>query len=504
MKKTSKKKANPSSGEDLSGAVRLISVPSIKSKLTPEGYGKGEKPLSLETPEGSPLERALEATTRRSVAAWVAAARVTAHDADALRAAAPTAKVSPRTRGAKKSAGDPVLERLREMPTPTPRASPLAPEYFETFEHKSIAENLQGILLGGNPFKGADTASHALLRIVAGADANRPAYAALSVQSLDAAWRVAYQQQLQDLTRNTRLVLPIPLGNGVSLSYGEVVALSGDFYGSLQDLLQQVTPAVAAEVHRVTPQSTGTNLLTLTRGLCDFLRLAYANAEHFTPHNWAKYCRAHAQALLLALDRRFDAALMANAFADHFLTDAFAAGHMRTPREPSDGATEGLHARVMHNEENTQGLWVRNGQGLVWHAFGDDKLGFNPVHLLQTAVALGHSIQRVLQAYRLEGAQAAQVRQLAEAALTTLPAETVDSTKLPPLPDALPAVLGACGEAKLQSMAELLPLPLSNSTDPRAPDPGVLCNYAPLYRRHERGKRSVTPHFASYFLRDRV
>jgi hypothetical protein len=57
----------------------------------------------------------------------------------------------------------------------------------------------------------------------------------------------------------------------------------------------------------------------------------------------------------------------------HFLTDAFASGHMRTPRKLL-GRDGSLLAGVMHDLENDLGLLVRNDLGQSWRAFGDSSL----------------------------------------------------------------------------------------------------------------------------------
>jgi len=72
-------------------------------------------------------------------------------------------------------------------------------------------------------------------------------------------------------------------------------------------------------------------------------------------------------------------AYVLNAFADHFLSDLFAAGHMRTPRRAirticdtiTAESDAGYAAKVMHDEDNRNGLWVRNLHGDVWKSFGD-------------------------------------------------------------------------------------------------------------------------------------
>eukprot|EP00026_Physarum_polycephalum_P004551 Phypoly_transcript_04573.p1 GENE.Phypoly_transcript_04573~~Phypoly_transcript_04573.p1 ORF type:complete len:448 (+),score=65.47 Phypoly_transcript_04573:60-1403(+) len=77
-----------------------------------------------------------------------------------------------------------------------------------------------------------------------------------------------------------------------------------------------------------------------------------------------------------------------NAFADHYLTDLFASGHIRTPRRLitttcsaassyitsflGSSSSGGLASQWMHDEDNRNGLLVANRRGDVWTAFGDD------------------------------------------------------------------------------------------------------------------------------------
>lgn len=77
------------------------------------------------------------------------------------------------------------------------------------------------------------------------------------------------------------------------------------------------------------------------------------------------------------------------AFAQHYLTDLFAAGHQRTPRrvlhrnfwgdipenpEIPDLYPADLCAQKMHNEDNANGLWVNNRLGESWASYGDKQL----------------------------------------------------------------------------------------------------------------------------------
>jgi hypothetical protein len=69
-------------------------------------------------------------------------------------------------------------------------------------------------------------------------------------------------------------------------------------------------------------------------------------------------------------------------YSQHYLTDMFAAGHVRVPRRilhsvkfdldrmPGDKCT-----KRQHDEDGTNGLWVTNREGNSWAAYGDKQLG---------------------------------------------------------------------------------------------------------------------------------
>jgi hypothetical protein len=116
-----------------------------------------------------------------------------------------------------------------------------------------------------------------------------------------------------------------------------------------------------------------------------YAELAMNNERHFSPSNWQAFETAHTQALQL-IDRQVPingvtieyAPIPADAIAQlaygmHFLTDAFAAGHMRTPRR-AVGRSGSLFSGVMHDLENDLGLTVQNGFRQRWRAFGDSHL----------------------------------------------------------------------------------------------------------------------------------
>ena len=119
-----------------------------------------------------------------------------------------------------------------------------------------------------------------------------------------------------------------------------------------------------------------------------YLDLAVVNMDHFGRDAQKAYMAVHSYALTEALklhgtdltspagQKALKRAYAINAFGDHFLTDLFAAGHVRTPRRPlyeistTTPGESGLLARVMHNEDNKRGLTVSNGTD-TWLAYGD-------------------------------------------------------------------------------------------------------------------------------------
>jgi len=232
--------------------------------------------------------------------------------------------------------------------------------------------------------------------------------------------------------------------NGLALTYGQVIALAGDFYGDptrpISDqsgpIAQQAqfltnftqlaeaslalteVPAILKTLHEeflkvsqviaqgrapsAAYQELGDELSSQwnrdtgggTVGWLPFgryLNLATTNWDHFGADAWTCYVAGHTVALQRAAaansDAELELAYAINAFADHFLTDIFSAGHMRTPRRqmyeqatsvwvPGVGNYKdlaSLMARIMHDEDSRFGLWVENSRGDVWVAYGDKR-----------------------------------------------------------------------------------------------------------------------------------
>jgi hypothetical protein len=220
------------------------------------------------------------------------------------------------------------------------------------------------------------------------------------------------------------------LDDTVRLSYGEIVALSGDFYASPDELFEerpgpmswlyeekdlsdlQAMFDVELEWIRKDAGKTATNYpdqnLRMWWNAKGYLELALANVDHFGWHNMKAYVGYHDAALSLAAaaagrdDETFRRAVYTNAFADHFLTDGFAAGHLRVPRQEicewaesarysqklagalskllhdQDGHVNTLHSAGETGRSETDGLAVRNARGDAWFTRCDGQLFLPP------------------------------------------------------------------------------------------------------------------------------
>jgi hypothetical protein len=215
------------------------------------------------------------------------------------------------------------------------------------------------------------------------------------------------------------------------LQYGELVALSGDFYASpealfdetpsplpwlweandLSDLRKIFARELAWIEDRISHEKGGSPYpdenVRLAWNAKSYVELALRNVDHFGWHNLCAYARHHAAALALAVDsggrenETFRRALYTNSFADHFLTDGFAAGHIRIPRaEICDWAegqglsdmVAGALSKLLHDQDGHvdvhsihgedhedghdphDGLRVRNSLGDDWHTYCDGQL----------------------------------------------------------------------------------------------------------------------------------
>jgi hypothetical protein len=260
--------------------------------------------------------------------------------------------------------------------------------------------------------------------------------------------------------------------------YGQLVAMSGDMYKSIEELAldepkllkdyymhnrKQLKRCIDKEVNSIkqTSEYTKCSELTLIKRKFRYLTLAHDNYTHFAWHNIKTYIEFHQRALWFAklaylkctkkqlkkkhqeckanqqqidrlvnespyqkrlsksykyfksvLSRRkltkdylkkqsksrlMDLALFANAYADHFLTDAFSAGHLRIPRSQIDDFVEksdayaqiktskqkreegsiisGALTQYLHNlDGHLAGIPVKNSRGDSFLIRGDKQL----------------------------------------------------------------------------------------------------------------------------------
>jgi hypothetical protein len=143
--------------------------------------------------------------------------------------------------------------------------------------------------------------------------------------------------------------------------YGDATAIAGDFLGHPSEFLSQ-TGAWRFHSNK------------------SYYLLALENSAHFNPtstRSWADY---HQQAIAYALAgaageglttvEQFQLALFESAFADHYLQDSFAAGHMGFNRAASSAAA----AKSFHDAWNARGRVATDRAGDRWVTFGDGRL----------------------------------------------------------------------------------------------------------------------------------
>ena len=180
------------------------------------------------------------------------------------------------------------------------------------------------------------------------------------------------------------------------LTYGEIVAFSGDMYAdidsrtmatSVAGTMQRINKASLVEIYDLIPllhsRSASTGQLEDATG-GRYISLAARNVSHFANvsggrNNISVWREGHAAALALAAAGNASAAWAMNAAADHFLTDAFAAGHLRPDRAEDVKTKRGnIRSKVLHDLDNEYGVAVHNLRGDHWIQYGDDHLNVSP------------------------------------------------------------------------------------------------------------------------------
>jgi hypothetical protein len=155
--------------------------------------------------------------------------------------------------------------------------------------------------------------------------------------------------------------LDITLDDGSPLTYGQMVSLAGDYFGSLGEMQKLLESDEGKKQIRYArfwslqsgnlPADSPQNLNAGSeQGISEdtkkkvrdrYFKLASENFSHFSAGGTAEdnYEKGHADALSLAFragaecsDRRWNEAMTSEAFCQHYLSDMFSAGHVRTPR----------------------------------------------------------------------------------------------------------------------------------------------------------------------------
>jgi hypothetical protein len=271
--------------------------------------------------------------------------------------------------------------------------------------------------------------------------------------------------------------IPLAIQTGLALTYGQILALGGDFYGvpdepiadgatpaarqqrflncynnlatgsvdeanQILTIMQREITAVNQALNQGQPASTVYDQLgndlnkawnKATGGgsfVSDlippgrYLNLATTNWDHFGEWAVLAYKAGHSAALAKAIAAHRTAdpvqakallvtAYAMNAFADHFLSDLFSAGHIREPRRQLYqtayvGLTANLCAKGMHDEDCKYGLRVANAFGDTWRAYGDKRY-FDTVNLQNKALvdtAVQESATEIFEAF-INGTQPA-------------------------------------------------------------------------------------------------
>ncbi len=157
--------------------------------------------------------------------------------------------------------------------------------------------------------------------------------------------------RIGDMTVGTSQTIDIGTEVG-PISYGEMIALSGDYFESVAELRGRANDIYGRDevlfaLWKVNPSRRSRPVVSQSTedAVMDrYYRLAARNETHFSTgsaagrSNRERYIQAHIEAIGAAYSQgrsRIQSGgpwQAREAFANHFLTDAFSAGHIRTPR----------------------------------------------------------------------------------------------------------------------------------------------------------------------------
>ena len=230
---------------------------------------------------------------------------------------------------------------------------------------------------------------------------------------------------------------------GRELTAGEIISLHGDFYATpealekadpkeIDEILAGIGRERRGELSAADANATYQAITLRYRSRADsFLELAKRNDPHFTPGNRKAWRGLHERALEMARAARedpaaFNRALLFDAAAGHFLTDAFSAGHLfdkskletaieqhlrQHPARPQNpemslyyglvqfkGAMGQLVLKNIHDRLNGEGVDVTNRRGMAWRTYGDARLQKAPDTQRIAALAVYASRHQIYEA----------------------------------------------------------------------------------------------------------
>lgn len=151
-----------------------------------------------------------------------------------------------------------------------------------------------------------------------------------------------------------------------------------------------------------------------------YLKLAQYNYDHFGGNAVKSYTAGHTLALEYASKannaEELKYAYFIEGYADHYLTDLFATGHLRTPRVEivnycanlGQGPASFL-TKLMHDQDGTSGLTLVNGKGETWFGTGDENF-YTPANKENKIRALNvvqQSVDQIYNAYLTKNANTA-------------------------------------------------------------------------------------------------
>lgn len=236
----------------------------------------------------------------------------------------------------------------------------------------------------------------------------------------------------------------IPRGDGkISFHYGELVT-SADYYHNPKEMFDDRRKGIGKviacahkqkRVHQDQDRSNEVDYPSCNIpgiiAMPNYLEIVTTNYDHFGWNNMKAYVKYHTLALNKAREAYehrhspqhskslLNKALIYNAYADHYLTDAFASGHNRVPRiQIKNWASRNLSGFyksfrgdlltwLLHDRESLslhtnkeEGLLVENSLGITWKTRGDSHLHqadtpVDPARELPTQ-AITHSLKEVL------------------------------------------------------------------------------------------------------------